>query len=348
MSMEDSILMNLRALGGQGLLSQLALDDGREVRVLEVAALRAHPRQVRALPDLEDLLAAEALGDTQAAQEMAGLRTLAESIKAHGLQQPIGVEEAGGETYTVVFGHRRWMALRLAGIERVPCVVWTKLPTSVRIRVQLAENLDREDLGDAERYEALAAYREVLAEERGVSVKEVPWGEVSCVFRVSDDTRKRIARLQRLGAEAYLLAKRARLSEWLLRPLLQHIQQAEEDKGPPLDGPAQLRIIQALVAAEEEPTPATVVELIRAELGEEGGREITPPMGRSLDGLKWERRWTAWEKEMGRLREQLGTLTADDQRVLMERATRLRALLDQVLGESGSPPHTGLLVVCSQ
>ena len=51
------------------------------------------------------------------------LNDLAESIKKHGLIQPLLVRPLSGNTYQIVAGERRWRASRLAGLEKVPAVI---------------------------------------------------------------------------------------------------------------------------------------------------------------------------------------------------------------------------------
>ncbi len=50
------------------------------------------------------------------------LRELADSIRENGLIQPIIVRKSGS-VYEIVAGERRWRACRLAGLEKIPCIV---------------------------------------------------------------------------------------------------------------------------------------------------------------------------------------------------------------------------------
>lgn len=88
--------------------------------------------------------------------------------------------------------------------------------------------------------------------------------------------------------------------------------------------------MQALVAAEDEPSPVNVAELLRQETGAAGETLVpSPPLGHSEVGLKWETRWTGWNKDLVRLRRQLAELTPDDRAALAEHARRLRVDLDE-------------------
>lgn len=76
-----------------------------------------------------------------------GLRRLAASLKAHGQIQPISVRWDGVlKLYVIISGERRWRAARLAGLERLHCVVVEEGDLSAILEQQLIENCLREDL----------------------------------------------------------------------------------------------------------------------------------------------------------------------------------------------------------
>jgi ParB family chromosome partitioning protein len=72
------------------------------------------------------------------------LDSLAESIRVHGIIQPLVVRPAG-EGYEIIAGERRWRAARLAGLKEVPVRVLV-LNESQSVQAALVENLQREDL----------------------------------------------------------------------------------------------------------------------------------------------------------------------------------------------------------
>lgn len=80
------------------------------------------------------------------------LEILSESIKQHGLVQPILVKPNLSGTYTIVAGERRWRAAKLADLKEVPCVVRDMSDTEV-MEIALIENLQREDLNPIEEAE---------------------------------------------------------------------------------------------------------------------------------------------------------------------------------------------------
>lgn len=73
---------------------------------------------------------------------------LAASIRRIGIINPL-VVAAVGDAYTLIAGHRRWMAARKIGLARVPCVVWES-EESMAAEVSFAENLFRRDLSPLE------------------------------------------------------------------------------------------------------------------------------------------------------------------------------------------------------
>src|SRR5690606_17294879 len=86
------------------------------------------------------------------------LDELAESIKAQGVIQPIVVREvpsAGGRTWEIIAGERRWRASRRAGLTEVPAVVRDVDDRTV-VAMALIENIQREDLNPLEEAQALA------------------------------------------------------------------------------------------------------------------------------------------------------------------------------------------------
>lgn len=99
----------------------------------------------------------------------ARLEELAQSIKAHGVIQPIVVtQRAGAAGFEIIAGERRWRAAQRAGLLRVP-VVLREMAPSKRLEVALIENIQREDLNPLEE---AAAYRR-LADEFGMTQQQI-------------------------------------------------------------------------------------------------------------------------------------------------------------------------------
>lgn len=77
------------------------------------------------------------------------LRELADSIRMHGLLQPVLVRRLT-DSYELIAGERRWRAARLAGVERIPAIVRHEAEAQESLLLGLIENLQREDLDPIE------------------------------------------------------------------------------------------------------------------------------------------------------------------------------------------------------
>ncbi len=84
----------------------------------------------------------------------AKLKELAQSIKVHGIMQPIIVYKNEGR-YTIIAGERRFRAAKLAGLNKVPVVV-RELDKREILELSLIENIQREDLNPIEQAAALS------------------------------------------------------------------------------------------------------------------------------------------------------------------------------------------------
>jgi ParB family chromosome partitioning protein len=102
------------------------------------------------------------------------LTELADSIREHGLLQPLVVTRAGaeeaetGREYQLVAGERRWRAAELAGLASVPVIV-KEATSRQQLEWALVENLQRSDLNPLE---TAAAYR-MLIDEFGLNQEQV-------------------------------------------------------------------------------------------------------------------------------------------------------------------------------
>lgn len=97
------------------------------------------------------------------------LQDLADSIKQHGIMQPIVIRKlSDSERYEIIAGERRWRAAQLAGLAHVPAIV-RELSDQVAIALALIENIQRQDLSPME--QALALQR--FQEEFGLSHQEI-------------------------------------------------------------------------------------------------------------------------------------------------------------------------------
>ena len=109
-------------------------------------------------------------------KDLGDLTELADSIKGNGIFQNLTVVPADDsyETFTVVIGHRRLAAAKLAGLSEVPCVI-TEMDQKEQVRTMLLENMQRSDLTVYEQAQGfqmmldLGSTIEEIAEKSGFS-----------------------------------------------------------------------------------------------------------------------------------------------------------------------------------
>ena len=82
------------------------------------------------------------------------LRELADSIREHGVIQPVVVTEGEHGGYELVVGERRFRASQLAGLTKVPAIVKKTLQDQTKLEVALIENIQRQELNSIEEAQA--------------------------------------------------------------------------------------------------------------------------------------------------------------------------------------------------
>ncbi len=82
------------------------------------------------------------------------LEALADSIRSHGVIQPITVRRLEGDHYQIIAGERRWRAARMAGISEIPARI-VDVDDREAMALALVENLQREDLNPVEQARGL-------------------------------------------------------------------------------------------------------------------------------------------------------------------------------------------------
>ena len=139
------------------------------------------------------------------------LRALADSLREHGVLQPILVRPLPGGRYELVAGERRWRAAQLAGLDRIPAVVRTAAEGE-RLELAMIENMARQDLNPVESARACAA----LVDEFGLTKEEV--GRRVGKSRVAISN---LVRLLELPDEVLAMLESGTLSEGHGRAVLQ-------------------------------------------------------------------------------------------------------------------------------
>ena len=83
---------------------------------------------------------------------------LTESIKTHGILQPLILRKESQDQYIIVAGERRWRAAKMAGLQEVPAIIMDLSDRDI-LEISLIENIQRQDLNPIE--EAMA-YKKLL------------------------------------------------------------------------------------------------------------------------------------------------------------------------------------------
>jgi len=116
------------------------------------------------------------------------MHELAESIRLHGLIEPLIVKKVSEDFYSIIAGERRWRAARMAGLKDIPVIVRDYNSQQI-MEIALIENLQREDLNPIEEAEAFKR----LIDEFNLKQDEV--AEKVCKSRVSITNSLRLLKL---------------------------------------------------------------------------------------------------------------------------------------------------------
>ncbi len=98
----------------------------------------------------------------------AALASLADSIAANGVLQPILVRPVGVDRYVIVAGERRWRASKLAGLSEIPVII-SDMDEKTAAQIALIENIQRENLNPIEEAMGLLA----LSAEYGMTQEDI-------------------------------------------------------------------------------------------------------------------------------------------------------------------------------
>ena len=166
--------------------------------------------------------------------EEEGIRELAGSIRRHGILQPLTVRKQG-ETWELIAGERRLRAAKLAGLEKVPCVL-SRADDDTSALLALVENLQRRDLHYFEEAAAIAAY----IQKTGITQEEA-----AARLSRSPSALANKLRLLRLGEECRGVLVEHHLTERHARALLRLEEEAERLKAARHIAKHHLNVAQA-------------------------------------------------------------------------------------------------------
>jgi ParB family transcriptional regulator, chromosome partitioning protein len=200
---------------------------------------------------LDDIVPGESQPRTSFEPEK--LEELAQSIRAHGILQPITVRRRDDGRYRIVAGERRWRAARLAGLKEIPCLVRIVVDDEL-LELALIENIQREDLNPIET--AIAFSR--LIEQHHLSHEQI-------AERTGKDrsTITNFLRLLKLAPEVQEDVVRGDISMGHARALLGLPSYDEQRQAAQqvIDGRLSVRDTERLVKSRTEPQPPKLVKL---------------------------------------------------------------------------------------
>lgn len=152
--------------------------------------------------------------------DQTALKELAESIKLHGIIQPIVLNREDDGSYMIIAGERRYRAAKMAGLNYVPAVIKSYSPKQVK-EIAIIENLQREDLNPIEAARAIKQ----LMEEYSLTQEQV-------ADRVgkSRPAITNLIRLLNLSLETIALVEDGSLSAGHARTLLPIINKSDQYK----------------------------------------------------------------------------------------------------------------------
>lgn len=181
------------------------------------------------------------------------LEGLADSIRSHGIVQPLLVRRQG-ERYELIAGERRWRAAKLAGLTKVPILV-RDVPDKDLLEIALIENIQRENLNAIE--EAQAYKR--LIETVGLTQEEL-------AVRVGRDRSyiTNYLRLLKLPDDLQKLVIEGRLSTGHARTILglSHVDLQRKVARQVIDGGLSVRATEHLVRKAVEGPPAKTASTV--------------------------------------------------------------------------------------
>ncbi len=204
------------------------------------------------------------------------LEELAESIRQHGVIQPLTVRKLSSGYYQIIAGERRWRAARLADLEEIPAVI---IEADDRKAMELAmiENLQREDLNPMEEAEGYRA----LVENYGMTQEQA-------AQRVGK-SRSAVAnalRLLDLEENLKVLVEDGNLSAGHARAILPlspalRVQAAKTIMQSSLSVRQTEQLVKRLLAKEQEPEEPVKKALPEVDYVAEAERSLSSCLGRA-------------------------------------------------------------------
>ena len=203
------------------------------------------------------------------------LHDLADSIREHGIIQPLTVRKLSSGYYQIIAGERRWRAARIAGLTQVPAIV-IEADDRKMTELALIENLQREDLSpieEAEGYKALMENYQMTQEEAAARVGK---------------SRSAVAnslRLLGLCADVRKLLEDGRLSGGHARTLLPLKADAQKQAAAAvIEHGLSVRQTEALVKklnGKKKEKPVSQADALNESYGKLAAQELSSALGRT-------------------------------------------------------------------
>lgn len=202
------------------------------------------------------------------------LADLADSIREHGIIQPLTVRKLQSGYYQIIAGERRWRAARMAGLDQVPAIV-VEADDRKAMELAMIENLQREDLNpmeEAEGYQQLMTQYNLTQEETAQRVGK------------SRSAVANALRLLNLCPSVRAMVEDGRLTSGHARtilPLSPALQKKAADAVLKSDlSVRQTELLVKKLTAEVKETPAVTTGGLEVNYAEEAAKALCAHLGR--------------------------------------------------------------------
>ena len=219
--------------------------------------------------------------------DQTALEELADSIRQHGVLQPLLVRPLPNGAYQLVAGERRWRASRLAELKEVPVII-KELTDTEAMEIAIIENLQREDLNPIEEAEGL----QTLIDKCGFTQEEV-----ATSVGKSRPAITNALRLLKLPEDVREMTKKGEISAGHARALLSFDNQAlmQEVAAKIVSDKLTVRDVEKLAkrpkTAETKKAPRrrdSIYDEVELSLTEALGRKVKVYNGRSKGKMEIE------------------------------------------------------------
>jgi len=165
--------------------SSMIIQTQKQMQAMKGGGIAENKQQVK-MVEIRELVKDEEQPRRNIDPESQEIKELSESIKQHGVINPISVRQEGNY-YKIIAGERRFIASKAAGLEKVPVMVLNEKDKKECCLIQLAENIQRRDLTPLEEAHAYERLKEEFS-IKGVELAEMikkDKGYISKMLRIA-------------------------------------------------------------------------------------------------------------------------------------------------------------------